>query len=221
MKRLYWFLFGLISLLHIIMLAIEQSMIAGLSKVFLMPLLTLFYFHSKEKPSKLVMGGLLFCWIGDVLLLMQNTPPFFILGLSSFLLAHFLYILGYRTHQWIKPTKTRKVILSLLLPVCIAGMGLIVYLFPYLQEMKIPVLLYAILLTTMVLVSIFRDGKTTSQSFWLVFIGALLFMISDSLIAINKFINPLPWSGVQIMLTYLTAQALIVHGLIAHPKRNE
>jgi len=87
--------------------------------------------------------------------------------------------------------------------------------------MKIPVLLYAILLTTMVLVSIFRDGKTTSQSFWLVFIGALLFMISDSLIAINKFINPLPWSGVQIMLTYLTAQALIVHGLIAHPKRNE
>jgi uncharacterized membrane protein YhhN len=221
MKRLYWFLIILVSLLHIAMVASEQTMIAGLSKAFLMPLLTLFYFHSKEKPSKLIVGGLLFGWIGDVLLVMQNNQSFFILGLGSFLLGHFLYIFGCRTHQWVKPTETRKAILVFSLPVGMAGMALIVYLFPYLQELKGPVLVYALVLMAMVLMSILRAGRTTGQSFWLVFIGATLFMLSDALLAINKFAYPLPGAGILIMLTYLTAQALLVHGLIAHPKRNE
>jgi uncharacterized membrane protein YhhN len=62
--------------------------------------------------------------------------------------------------------------------------------------MKIPVLIYAAVLTGMVLVALFRFGKTSSSSFALVFGGAILFMISDSLIAINKFLEPLPMAGI-------------------------
>ncbi|MFM8914325.1 MAG: lysoplasmalogenase family protein, partial [Flammeovirgaceae bacterium] len=64
--------------------------------------------------------------------------------------------------------------------------------------------------------ALFRYGRTTSKSFTYVMMGALLFMTSDSLLAINKFLNPLPLSGISIMLTYCLAQYLIVEGIIAH-----
>jgi uncharacterized membrane protein YhhN len=68
----------------------------------------------------------------------------------------------------------------------------------------------------MVMVALFRFGKTTAGSFAMVFGGAILFMISDSLIAINKFLEPLPQSGFWIMTTYIGAQFLIVRGLLRH-----
>ena len=42
-------------------------------------------------------------------------------------------------------------------------------------------------------------------------IGACIFMLSDALIAINKFVTPVPLSGLWILATYFCAQMLIIH----------
>jgi uncharacterized membrane protein YhhN len=70
----------------------------------------------------------------------------------------------------------------------------------------------------MAMQALFRYGYTSAPSFafWC-FAGAISFMISDSLLAINKFMQPLAiYAGLAIMLTYLLAQYLIVEGVLKH-----
>jgi len=93
---------------------------------------------------------------------------------------------------------------------------LITVLFPVLGEMKMPVVVYSMTITGMALAALHRYQKTTAKSFWMVMGGALIFMLSDSMIAINKFLEPIPSANVLIMLTYIAAQYLIISGLIKH-----
>jgi len=79
--------------------------------------------------------------------------------------------------------------------------------------------MYALVLVVMVLNGLFRLGRTNNKSFLLVFVGALFFLVSDSLLAINKFLHPFASSGLLIMSTYITAQFLIIEGIIAHVQR--
>ena len=104
-------------------------------------------------------------------------------------------------------------------PFLLAGSGLVVILYPRLGELKIPVMIYALVLTLMVVQSVFRLGRTSAKSFWLVFFGAAFFMVSDSLLAINKFYQPISFAGVWVMITYITAVYLIVDGVIAHVEK--
>jgi uncharacterized membrane protein YhhN len=71
----------------------------------------------------------------------------------------------------------------------------------------------------MALQALFRFGYTNKKSFTLIFIGALFFMISDSLLAINKFLTPVPLASLGIMFTYMLAQYLIVEGVLAHDNK--
>jgi uncharacterized membrane protein YhhN len=46
---------------------------------------------------------------------------------------------------------------------------------------------------------------------WIV-LGAFSFILSDSLIALDKFLHPLPYNNYSVMITYYAAQWMIVHG---------
>lgn len=192
-----------------------------LSKPLIMASLLFYYLVSSaaENRSKMMLLAMIFSLAGDVLLL--NTK-FFIPGLIVFLLAHLLYIFVYRQHQHEEFENVLMGLqrLRLAFPVILAGTGLIVILYPVLHDLKIPVIAYAAVLVLMVLTALFRFGRTTSASFWMVFIGAILFMISDSILAINKFLQPINIAGFWIMLTYSLAQLLIVKGLLRHPDNN-
>jgi uncharacterized membrane protein YhhN len=63
-----------------------------------------------------------------------------------------------------------------------------------------------------------RKGLVSTNSFRLVFFGSVFFVISDSMIALNKFYADIPRSSFLIMLTYFVAQYLIMMGLIAEKK---
>ena len=101
-------------------------------------------------------------------------------------------------------------------PVILAATGLVVVLYPRLGELRLPVVVYAGVLMFMVLNALFRFRRTNAQSFWMSFAGAVLFMLSDSILAINKFLEPVPNAGLLVMSTYLAGQFLIVRGLIRH-----
>lgn len=205
--------------LDVLAVAMDANVIRWITKPLIVPLLIGFYFSSASSPSMPFVAALFFCWLGDVLLMLQTPAElFFIAGLSAFLAGHLLYILVYRQLRWNAPINpwsgVQKMRASF--PVILAGTGLIVILFPHLNGMEAPVILYACVLMAMVIAALLRSGYTHAQSFSYIVAGACSFMISDSLLAINKFLTPIPAGGILVMLTYICAQYLIAKGVLLH-----
>ena len=133
-------------------------------------------------------------------------------GLSAFLIAQVLYLIAFFSTPGQNILFFRRV--WLILPVIAYGMGLIWILFDGLGDMKVPVIVYAVVILTMLTGAINRQEKVSRQSYLLVLSGALLFVLSDSLIAINKFAYEFVLARVAIMITYVTAQYLIAVGCL-------
>jgi uncharacterized membrane protein YhhN len=177
-----------------------------------------FYFSMAKTRSATLVAALFLCWAGDVLLMFApGSELYFILGLIAFLIGHLFYIFCFRQIVWAQPGNllaTQKV--RLIFPILLAGTGLMVIVFPTLGSMKIPVFIYSTVLMLMVSFAVLRLGRTNQASFNWVLFGALLFMISDSILAINKFYSSFHWASVAIMATYILAQFAIVKGLLLH-----
>jgi uncharacterized membrane protein YhhN len=80
--------------------------------------------------------------------------------------------------------------------------------------MRIPVIIYAVVILTMLAGAINRIEKVNRQSCIMVLAGAILFVISDSAIAVNKFSYQFESSEIVVMSTYVLAQFLIIKGYI-------
>ena len=93
-------------------------------------------------------------------------------------------------------------------------MGFYIWIRPYLNDMKIPVMAYMVIISIMAILAGYRYQRINLLSFQLILAGAIFFIISDSLLAINKFVEPFLYSGVFIMATYMIAQYLITMGAL-------
>ena len=183
-------------------------------KPLLMPSLAAYFFFSVRQKSKLaflVIIALLFSWIGDVMLMFVELKSiYFILGLVAFLLAHITYILIFnKSSQDFKPkifTYSTGFLLALY------GILLILLMWPGLGDLMIPVIIYTAIIMTMGITALFRKAGGAS----LVLIGAMLFIASDSLLALNKFYQAFATAGFWVMLTYILAQYFIVIGMISY-----
>lgn len=220
-------LYAVVSLLHLWAGQFGQSDIAFYTKPILMLLLaSWFYFSTKNYPStfrNLIVIALLFSFGGDTLLMFVTShgEHFFLMGLGSFLLAHLCYVFAFSKYKnqiqgWLKS----KPIVAI--PLVILLVGFLSYLVPDIgKAMQIPVVVYSLVIMMMVLSAFNLGGKINFSIFKILFAGALLFMLSDMMIAINKFKTPLPYSHIAIMLTYLLGQFFIVKAsrdLIFHSK---
>ena len=161
----------------------------------------------------MIMSALVFSWLGDITLqLQEKNDIFFMIGLSCFLLAQVMYLIAFFS------TKGENVLffikIYLILPVILYGVFLLYILYDGLGDMKMPVTIYAVVILTMLTSALNREKKVNRQSYILVLIGAILFVLSDSMIAIDKFGYPFVLSRVAIMTTYITAQYLIVIGCL-------
>ena len=221
MKRsdFFLFFFVVVILTELATLIFHWEFLETVTKPLIMLSLAGYYLAKVEQRDNQFLRALFFCWAGDVLLMFQTEGEmFFMLGLVAFLLGHMLYIFCYRRMRWSDSSKGLLVPQKIryAFPVVLAATSLVTILFPYLGGLKGPVLIYALVLMFMVLTALFRYGRTTTGSFWMIFAGAALFMISDSLLAINKFYSPVPQSGLAIMSAYIGAQYLIVRGVLKH-----
>jgi uncharacterized membrane protein YhhN len=221
MKKIAWYSFLMVSIGEITGLITGIEILNMICKPLIIVTLILSYLVTipSEDRSRTLLLALLFSCAGDTLLMFQDEKgSFFIMGLIAFLVSHVFYIFTYRQHQHNESENGLQGIqkVRLAFPIILSGAGLVFVLYPVLGDLKIPVMVYALVLVVMTLNALLRLGKTTSPSFWMVFTGALLFMVSDSLLAINKFLDPLPFGNIGVMTTYISAQYLIVKGLIAH-----
>jgi uncharacterized membrane protein YhhN len=128
------------------------------------------------------------------------------------MLTHVLYLVVF----FLTPGKSYalKKQIFFILPVYLFGAGLLFYLYDDLGNMRIPVVIYTIVILTMLAAAISRIKKVSRISYYLVLSGAVLFVLSDSMIAVNKFSHPFKAASALIMLSYITGQFLIVIGYI-------
>lgn len=219
-KNFLFLLFLLNAVVNLIGEAVELTILSDVTKPLIIPFLAAYYVAGTVPyRSKPLYIALLFCWIGDVsLMFVSLNEIWFMIGLVAFLLGHLFYILTYRQHR--SESSEAELMpfqkMRFSLPVVLAGTGLVTILFPVLGGLKIPVIIYATTIIVMVMNAIFRFGRTNNKSFWFVMLGAILFMVSDSVLAINKFLGAIEMGGVYIMLTYISAQYFIVEGLRRH-----
>lgn len=176
--------------------------------------LMLFFWSQSKKIKKglrmLFTFALVFSLIGDILLMfVDRSTNFFLCGLVSFLIAHLIYVLGFgkQRNKTVKP-------LGFIVFLLIYAAGLFYLLLDGLKEMLIPVVIYMLVILSMATMAYLRKGMVSNRSYYLVLIGAILFLVSDSILALNKFYEPQLYSSISIMLTYALAQYFIVIGIL-------
>ncbi len=212
-----WFigLFWASSVAEIGSILLGMDGVHQMAKPLLMLSLLLYFLSESEgyPPWRTrVVGALCFSWLGDILLMRDDL---FIMGLGSFLVAHIFYIAAYLK---VGAAQGSLRVLDMVKIGAIGGI-LISVLYPHLGDMLIPVVAYALVLLLMALSAHKRRGATNPLSFLLVSLGAMLFVVSDALIAIGKFAFEVPHERLFVMITYIAAQYLIVQGVLKHDFR--
>lgn len=215
--------FFILLLINIIGGETGTGLLQYVSKPLLMPVLA-FYFLLYQKGfdsalTKWVLLALFFSWAGDVLLLFQErTADFFLFGLSAFLLAHVCYIFLFHN---IRAREGMKINYILALPVAAYYGILIKILSPHLGDMQMPVIIYGLIISFMLILALqMRHSWNKEAGKWMA-AGAMLFILSDSLLAFNKFYKPFKLADIAVMLTYGFAQFLIVSGVAMYIRRTK
>ncbi len=160
-----------------------------------------------SKSRVLLVIALVFCGLGDVLLMLPGN--FFIPGLAAFLVAHLFYLALLRQDTLSLPWFPNRTALAVLL---LVAAGLYAMVWPGLADpvLKVAVAVYALVIALMATQAVGRASTLRTPAAWAVALGAGVFMLSDSLIAINRFVQPIELSAWWILSTYYLAQILIV-----------
>ena len=191
-----------------------------LSKPWMMIILMLLLLKSvnlkTHRSNRFMLLALVFCFFGDVLLMIQpSSEGLFIAGLFTFLVGHLMY-----TYAFYLDTQTRFrskwKSAHLLIPTLLVMHALLIssLMIDNLNGiMMVAVLVYVVFITIMgvTAASRIRDGYTLDRIMLLM--GVLLFVFSDTLIGVTKFIDPdVPYARPAIMIQYLLGQILIILG---------
>lgn len=154
--------------------------------------------HACWRPA--ILAGLLASLAGDVFLMLPGDH--FVPGLASFLLAHLLYIGaftrdGWRASPW---------------PAAACGVYVMVLLWwvaPHAGAHRLPVAMYALVIGAMAWQALERWRALRAPAPLAAALGAVLFVLSDSALAADRFVVPFGWAPLAVMGTYVPAQWLI------------
>ena len=161
--------------------------------------------------------GLFFSMAGDIFLMLPAEQ--FIAGLLAFLLAHLAYLVGFNATP--PPLNLASLIPAVLLGLVTGQVyrGIAAGLLASKQDkLRLPVLIYSGAISLMLLsalLTLVRDEWNAGPAF-LVSAGALLFFLSDTFLAWNKFVTPLTYGKLRVIITYHLGQILIVIGAMVH-----
>lgn len=223
MKSNHWLTAFIVALaVDLAAIILEERTLQMICKpVIVLSLALHFYMRTAGRGShlrKYVLLALGFSWLGDILLMFSGSDEmYFIAGLTSFLIAHIFYIIFF--HLVKKQEKIRSRIWPLVI-VSVYYAGLMFILSPYLGDLIIPVRVYGIVISIMFMLAmhmIFLQNRVAGK---LLLAGALLFVISDSILAADKFYSHFPMAGFLVMATYGAAQFMLVYGATQYILRN-
>ena len=174
--------------------------------LFLIISIVLLFPAIEQKYKIFILLGLLFSLLGDVFLIYPNKH--FTKGLIAFLIGHLFYIVafivsnGFHYTEWIY------------LPLVIIGIIYLINILPYSGNKTIPIIIYIFIIAIMGWLALERLNSLQTIGALLSATGAILFMISDSILALNKFRKQFRSAELIILSTYYTAQWLLALSVI-------
>ncbi|MEM7117858.1 MAG: lysoplasmalogenase [Chloroflexota bacterium] len=194
-------------ILALLYLATQHLRYRGHFLVKALPILLLAYWVSRSVTGTtewLIIAALLCSAAGDVALAV-NGDKYFVVGLGSFLVGHLFF-----TAAFLQTTAFTSIALLPIGFILLLGIVITQQLWPQLGKLKFPVLGYIIVSMVMG----FSAALHTPLS-WLAIVGAILFMLSDACIAINKFVRPIPYRDFVVMSSYYAAQLLLTLSFVS------
>ncbi len=214
-KEIFTYIFYLIALSTIVGTAFKITELIYVVKPLLTLILIYLYTLTLSRINKLYIYAMLCCFVGDVFLLFKDQQLYFIIGLISFLIAHifFIKIVFKRLIN-----VSYKKILTTYIPFLILFIFLFLFIIRSVGNMLIPVLIYGMVLSLFVSVALVANEERRSIKSLYMLIGAIVFIISDSFLAINKFYYTLPVFEVIVMFTYIVALYLIYRSMVLRKK---
>ena len=214
-------------ILHVILILVALAELGGrlldninieyLAKPLIMVWMALYFLLAVQKKTLIlpVLLAFFFSWTGDLFLMFSGRDElFFYAGVGGFFCAQLTYIFVFTKYREAEGQGylQQNPLVGLFFIAYLAG--ILVLLFPGLEGIMKPVILvYALSLIGMSMMALNRKLRVSHASFLPVFAGSLFFVASDSMIAIDKFHTQIPMAGFWIMLTYISAQYLIMRGL--------
>ena len=214
-KLIFW-IFIIVSAANLVAQFIESEELNQFTKPVLMPLLIFYVYESSRgkvtMKTMLLSLAILFSWLGDVALLYQSNEMYFIVGIGLFLAAQVTYIFTLKIASF----QPLRLDLLKVIPYALFAVILFALLLPNAGDLAIPIFIYGLIISVMAGTARLREGNTSHDSYRLALYGSLLFLASDSILAINKFYIEVPLPGVWIMSTYIAAQLLLVVGILKH-----
>lgn len=204
--RTLWILYGFAAILYLALMhsGLPLALTVPL-KLIPVALLISLAWHSPGAP-RFLFAALLFSAGGDALLALPLANGF-VLGLASFLLAQLSYTTGFLSQRRLPPSKAAVMRLGIILAY---GIGLALVLLPATGSMRWPVTAYLLAIMAMACAAAIHRSHAVP-----LFIGAAVFVASDSMIAIDRFLAPFEGARYAIMATYYSSQALLTWGVLA------
>ena len=157
-------------------------------------------------PGRWLLLGLVLCLAGDVFL-MWDTEAAFLAGLTSFLLGHLAYVATFVALGLAEPAWGLIGVMAM-----IASLIAVRQVVPRAADEGGPVLAGAVGVYMLVIAAMLVAAWATGH--WLIGVGALTFMVSDSILAVNKFVTRSRHGDLAVMVTYHLGQLLIVLGVL-------
>lgn len=201
----------------------QNQILTYITKPLLMTSLSIYYWlvtaDNRNRFSKLLFIGLLFSIGGDTYLMFEGNL-FFMLGLGCFLFTHLYYTAAFLSFHSLSRGFIRQ---QPWLIIILTGylFGIMSYLWADLRELKIPVFIYGTVISIMALAAVNLKSKVPKHTFIILISGVILFIFSDSIIALSKFKSDFlitPYRNFIIMSTYIAAQYLIVRSAVTMNK---
>lgn len=210
------FVFALVSLLDIAGILFQIPVLILIFKPLVLLSLMLLYVVTATKINKIYILALVCSFFGDVFL-MYEGDVYFMIGLASFLIAHIVFI-KIIVNRLQKSDFSR--IIKAIIPFAMLFFGIIYFLKDDLNELFIPVVIYGFTISTFGVVAMLDYINTKTDQSFLMFVGAVIFISSDSILAVNKFYNTTEVFEVFIMSTYIVAQFLIYKSMVTTQSLN-
>ena len=207
---LIYLLYVLTSVAFLVTRGMQPYPLAYLVKI--LPLAVLAFAVVQIVPfnkGRLILLALFFSATGDVFLNLSDNK-YFVYGLASFGIAHCFYIASF-----LRKIELKKIRSFFALLLVVYGILLLYALIPKVGQMTLPIVAYVLIIISMAISAVL--GK---ENHYLTILGSFFFVISDSIIAFNKYLFKVPQAGLLIMITYYLAQFLIIFGVIKSVKNN-
>ena len=202
--------FLLIAIADVYAVITQNKSVEMVFKPLLMTSLVIVYLLSVKKANFWLISALFFSFWGDVFLL--DKANYFVFGLASFLIAHLMYIK--MTSQFLVKPPFLKIIKAAIFFV-ILFLGILFLIKDNLGEMLVPVLVYGVAISAFGTCTLLNYQQKKSTVNIGLLLGAILFIASDSLIALNNFYKPEIFFDIAIVVLYIVSQYLIVKTMIA------